>query len=97
MNDRMSYTTSILCFLAGGIAGAAAALLLAPQSGKATRETMVRKMGDTAGSARQLKDRVLQKGAEIWDEAGHRVGEAASALSGHDGRMLDGPDKSPSV
>ena len=34
MNDR----TSIVIFLAGGVTGAALTLLLAPQSGSATRE-----------------------------------------------------------
>jgi gas vesicle protein len=97
MNDRMAYATSIVCFLAGGIAGATAALLLAPQSGRATRETMARKVGDTADSARGMKDRVLQKGGEIWGEATHRVSDAASALSGGDGHKGAKPDKSASV
>lgn len=97
MNERMPYVTSIACFLAGGIAGATAALLLAPQSGRATRATMARKMGDTADTALEMKDRVLQKGGEIWGEAGHRVSDAASALSGGDGQKLGGKDKRPSV
>lgn len=98
MNDRMPYVTSIVCFFAGGIAGATAALLLAPQSGRATRETMTRRMGDTADSARGMKDRVLQKGAEIWGEGAQRVSNAASALSGGDGHEPGGKlDKSASV
>ena len=98
MNDRMAYGTSVLCFLAGGIAGAAAALLLAPQSGRTTRETMARKMGDTAESARGMRDRAMQKGGEIWGEATSRVSDAASALAGSDGRKVGGRlDKSPSA
>ena len=41
MND-CTYSTRMFCFLAGGLAGATVALLLAPQSGKATREVMRR-------------------------------------------------------
>jgi gas vesicle protein len=95
MNDRMSHLTTIVSFLAGGIAGATAALLLAPQSGRDTRQAIARKAGGTADSAREMKDRVLQKGGEIWGEATHRVGGAASALSG-DGHKLDGtPERAP--
>src|SRR5271169_3253617 len=86
MNDRTVYATSVLWFLAGGIAGATAALLLAPQSGTATREAMTRKIGETTASARDMKDRALQKGAEVWGEASNRVSDAASALTGGDGR-----------
>ena len=54
-----SYSKLTLYFLLGGVAGAAAALLLAPQSGKATRQIMGRKMSDTGDSARELKDRMV--------------------------------------
>jgi gas vesicle protein len=82
MNARSPYLMSILGFLAGGIAGAGIALLLAPQSGKATREMMARKVSDGAHSARSLGDRVVARGEQIWDETALRVGDAASALSG---------------
>ncbi len=82
MNARTSYLASTLGFLAGGIAGAGIALLLAPQSGKGTRDLMARKLSSGADSARRLKDRVVTRGEEIWDEAAFRAGEAASALSG---------------
>ncbi len=57
----MSYSALTVSFLAGGIAGATAALLLAPQSGKDTRAMMGRKLNDTADSARELKGRVADK------------------------------------
>ena len=86
MNDRTSYLTPFVCFLAGGAVGAAAVMLWAPQSGSATRETIARKFGETTGAARELKNR-----------AAHRVSEAVSALSG-DGHDLGGkPDTSASV
>jgi len=83
MNDRSTYSTLMLCFLAGGLAGASVALLLAPQSGKATREGMRRRVRETTDSARELKDRVVGRGEEIRDEAARRVGAAASDLAGN--------------
>lgn len=82
MNDRTTYATWMLCFLAGGLAGASVALLLAPQSGKATREAMQGKLRETADSARGLKDRAVRRSEEVRDEAARRVGAAASALAG---------------
>jgi gas vesicle protein len=89
MNERMPYLTAIVGFLAGGIAGATAALLLAPQSGRDTRQAMARKVNDTADAARGMKDRVLNKGDDMWNEAVHRVSGAVSALSG-DGHTASG-------
>jgi gas vesicle protein len=56
-----SYSALTMSFLAGGIAGATVALLLAPRSGKATREIMGRKLDDAAHSARELKGRMADK------------------------------------
>ena len=80
-----SYSALTFSFLAGGIAGATVALLLAPQSGKVTREIMGRKLTDAAGSARDLKDRAIRRGQELREEATHRVEGAASALAGKAG------------
>ena len=44
MNERSAYLSSMFCFLAGGVAGAGISLLLAPQSGKATRQMMAGKV-----------------------------------------------------
>lgn len=92
MSDRTESCTSplslMLYFLAGGVAGASAALLLAPQSGRATREKMRRNVSDAAGSAREFKDQVIRRGQDIRDEARHRVDEAVSALSGDGGAKL---------
>jgi gas vesicle protein len=82
MNEQSSYRSSMLWFLAGGIAGAGLSLVLAPQSGKATRALVQSKVSGGADSVRQLKDRVVSRGEKMWDEAAHRVGGAASALAG---------------
>jgi gas vesicle protein len=83
MNERSTYSSLIFSFLAGGLAGASVALLLAPQSGKTTRESMRQRLRQNADSARGLKNRVVHKGEEIRDEAARRVGAAASALAGN--------------
>ena len=83
MNERLPYLSSMLWFVVGGIAGAGISLLLAPQSGKATREMIARRVNGGADSVREFRDRVVTRGEEAWDEAGLRVGEAVSALSGN--------------
>jgi hypothetical protein len=99
MNEALAKTTSphltsTFWFLVGGIAGAGISLLLAPQSGKATRQLMARKMAGGADSARGLRDRFIDRSEEVWDEAALRVGEAAAALSGN-GRPVvpEGPSR----
>jgi gas vesicle protein len=84
-SNGAAYSALTLSFLAGGIAGATAALLLAPQSGRLTRRMVGRKLDDTAGSARELKGRAIRRGQELREEATHRVEEAASALVGKAG------------
>ena len=83
MNDRNTYLAPLLALVAGGLAGASIALLMAPQSGKETREAMRRKLRETDESARELKGRVVRRGEEIRQEATRRVGAAASALAGN--------------
>jgi gas vesicle protein len=86
------YLSAMVAFLAGGIAGAGLSLLLAPQSGKATRQMMAGRLKGGADSARGLRDRVVTRGEEAWDEAALRVRDAASALSGaerKDGKRSD--------
>jgi hypothetical protein len=72
MNERSPYVSSILFFLAGGLAGAGASLLLAPRSGRDTREAIARRVGESARSVRGLRDRVLTRGRD-----------AASAIAGN--------------
>jgi gas vesicle protein len=93
MNDRTSYLTSVLCFLAGSLAGAGVALLLAPQAGHVTREMMRRRLRDTADSARHVKDRVVRRGEEVGEEAAHRLSDAAAALAGRGPRKALAPEE----
>lgn len=92
MNEHTPRCTSPLSllfyFVAGSVAGASVALLMAPQSGRATREMVRRRLRDTAGSTRQLKDQLIDRGRSIRDEATHRVDAAVSALAGNGGADL---------
>jgi len=94
MNDRtpgsMSPFNRMFFFLVGAVTGASVVLLLAPQSGRATREVMRRKLSDTAGSARDLKDQLIRRGQKIRDEARHHVDDAVSTLTGAGGAKLPG-------
>lgn len=69
----------MLCFfLAGALTGAGVGLLLAPQPGRDMRAAMRRKLRETDGSARAMRDRFLRRGEEIRDEAARRM-EATGA------------------
>ena len=89
MNNQIhcaTYSALTFSFLAGGLAGATVALLLAPQAGRVTRQIMRRKLSETADSARELKDRAIRRGEQLREEATHRAEGAASALAGKDGQ-----------
>ncbi|MBK5256255.1 MAG: YtxH domain-containing protein, partial [Vicinamibacteria bacterium] len=64
-----SYSGLTFSFLAGSLAGATVALLLAPQSGKDTREMMGRKLNDTADSALAMKGRLVERLNDTADSA----------------------------
>lgn len=86
MNDHTPSCTSshslMLYLLVGGVAGASAALLLAPRSGRDTRKMMRGKLSEAAGSAHDLTDQLVSRGQKLRDEAKHRVDGAVSALAG---------------
>ncbi|MET0554427.1 MAG: YtxH domain-containing protein [Vicinamibacteria bacterium] len=64
MNERSDHATWMLFFLAGGLAGAGAALLFAPQSGRDTRGRMSRRLRRAGRSARDLAERTVRRGEE---------------------------------
>jgi gas vesicle protein len=90
MNERPSYLTWMFGFLAGGLAGAGAALLLAPSSGQASRGRIGRQLRYSAGSIRALKDRVARRGAEIRAAAYRGLEEDTSARAPRAGRRSAG-------
>ncbi len=83
MSDERSfeYTAPLLYFVIGGLVGAGAALLFAPQSGQATRDQLGRRLRDGAESARELKDQLVQKGEQLRQGASRLRDKTAAALA----------------
>ena len=79
--DRNSgASTTLLSFLLGGLAGAAAAILFAPRSGKETRDLLEEKLRTGADRGRDLRDKVVTKSREILDEASEYVEKQRDGL-----------------
>ncbi|NKB80858.1 MAG: hypothetical protein GKS05_02970 [Nitrospirales bacterium] len=75
-----------LAFLSGALLGAATAFLLAPQTGRESREGLVRVARRTGEDLRDLTDKasgswddMLAKGREFIDEASSAVKDAVDA------------------
>ena len=83
MNKRTDYLTCMLFFVAGGLAGAGGALLVAPASGQDTRGRMARRLRHAGRSARDLTERAVRRADRIRGEAARRVEEATAALAGN--------------
>jgi gas vesicle protein len=79
-DDRAFYAATCLSFVAGAMAGAAVACLLAPSSGRETRDRMSRRLGETAEAARVARNKVIRKGAEAIHAASRKGEEAAERL-----------------
>jgi gas vesicle protein len=78
-DDDSSASAAIVAFLFGALTGAGIALLLAPRSGRETREALGEKLKDTADRGRALGERALEKGREAA-EAASRVAERGRDL-----------------
>jgi gas vesicle protein len=88
MGDERGFSPGAvgLAFLSGALIGAAAAFLLAPQSGRETREQLrgyARKsedsLRDLAGKATEALDEVVEKGREILQDKTSILSEAFDA------------------
>jgi gas vesicle protein len=80
IDDRAFFAATSLSFVAGALAGAAVACLLAPASGRETRDRLSRRLRETADSARSTKDQLLRKGAEAVRAASKKGEEAAHGI-----------------
>jgi gas vesicle protein len=70
----------ILSFLVGALTGAAVAVLLAPRSGRETREILGERWRDAADRSRHLGEQAVQKSREVVDEASGYVDRQRGAL-----------------
>jgi gas vesicle protein len=91
MHDRDEYLTWALFFIAGGLAGAGAALLLAPQAGRDTRGRVGRRLRRAGRSARDFGESVVRRGEELGGIAARRVEEASAVLGGNSGEPSAAP------
>jgi gas vesicle protein len=69
-------------FLVGSLAGASAALLLAPATGKRTRERLARRLRDTKESVTDFTHDLADTSRDIAETAS-RVGDKAVRLAGN--------------
>jgi gas vesicle protein len=69
MSDRDDFGAFLIGFVVGGVAGAVAALLLAPQSGEETRNMIKDK-------SIELRDKAAQQAEVIADRAGQVANDA---------------------
>jgi gas vesicle protein len=86
MNERSEYLICTLFFVVGGIAGAGAALLFAPQRGRDTRGRLGRRLRRAAGAAREQTDRMIRRGRDRSADAALRVDDAGVMPGGNGGR-----------
>jgi gas vesicle protein len=64
--DSRGGGSGIMLFIAGAVVGAAAALILAPATGRDTRAFINRR-------GKELADDVSTRGKKLWDEHGDRI------------------------
>ena len=81
-SDERNAGTSgvVLSFLLGALSGAARALLLAPRSGRETREILGEKLRETADRSRRLGEQALEKGREAAEDASGYLERQRDAL-----------------
>jgi gas vesicle protein len=82
-----SSSNHLLYFLVGGLAGAAVALLYAPRTGRETREMLGEKLREGAERGREIKEQVVTRSRELFDEAGEYVEKQRDGLESRRERL----------
>jgi gas vesicle protein len=87
-DDRGSGASSaILAFLLGGLAGAAAAILFAPRSGRETRELLGERLREGAERGRDLGGKVASRSREVLDDAGEYLSRSKETVERQKDRL----------
>ena len=76
-------------FLAGAVIGAGAALLLAPKSGKDTRNYLSRTTKDSREAMESSGRELMERGKELYDR-GKKIAEDASELFDRGRKLVQG-------
>ena len=77
----------ILAFLLGGLTGAALAILYAPRSGRETRERLGERLREGVDKGRELRERAVAKGREVYDDASDFVGRQRETIEKRKDRL----------
>ena len=82
MNEDSGFSTSrlLVSFVAGGLTGAAVALLLAPQSGRGARSLINQRIRDGLGRGRKARERMASRGREVLEGASNYIAEKREEL-----------------
>jgi gas vesicle protein len=80
MSDHDDFGAFLIGFVVGGVAGAVAALLLAPQSGEETRAIIKDKSIELRDKASEQAEVVASKANEFADQAKSRGKEAIETV-----------------
>jgi gas vesicle protein len=80
MSDRDDFGAFLIGFVVGGVAGAVAALLLAPQSGEETRTLIKDKSIELRDKAAQQAEAIASKATEVAADAKSRGQEALEGV-----------------
>jgi gas vesicle protein len=77
MNDDggFSHSSLLVSFVAGGLTGAAVALLFAPQSGERTRSELKDGIRDGVERGRKESVRIASKGPDALERASNYLGK----------------------
>jgi len=86
-DDHGSGASVILSFLLGGLTGAALAILYAPRSGTETREMLGERIREGTDRGRDLREKVVGRGREIYDEATGYVDKQRGELEKRSDRL----------
>ena len=80
-DDRGSGASGIiLSFVLGALSGAALAVLFAPLSGEDTRELLEEKLRQSADRGKRLRDRTVEKGREVLEDANEYLDKQRETL-----------------
>jgi len=93
MSDHDDFGTFLIGFVVGGVAGAVAALLLAPQSGEETRTLIKDKSIELRDKAAQQADVIAKKAGEMTGEVKTRGKEFVDSAKVHGKDIVDSAKK----